>query len=212
MTVYLLAGFTAGFFHAVTGPDHLAAIAPLSLGKSAKRWLTGFLWGLGHSVAVIAAGLLALAFRDALPLEAVSMFGERTAGAALIVIGFWGLRKAFMIFSHSHEHSHDDERHKHPHVHLPGRQTGHDHSHAAFFVGMVHGVAGSHFVGALPAALMPVDGAVLYLASFGAGAIVAMSGFSFVTGLIGGKKGAYEWSLACFSAFAVVTGIFWIAT
>ncbi|VAX21734.1 hypothetical protein MNBD_NITROSPINAE01-820 [hydrothermal vent metagenome] len=213
MTAYIMAGVTAGFFHAVSGPDHLAAIAPLAVGKKNKKWRTGFMWGMGHSFAVIAIGLLALAFRTALPLEALSMFGEKIAGVALVAIGFWGLRRAFIAFSHSHKHSHNDIKHEHAHLHImDDTQTNHKHSHTAFFVGMIHGVAGSHFVGALPAVLMPLYGAILYLVSFGVGAIIAMSGFSAMAGFVGRKSGTYEWSLASFSALAVVTGVFWIAT
>ena len=53
-----LAGLTAGLIHVLSGPDHLAAVAPLANDRS-RAWRTGFLWGLGHSGGVFAVALLA---------------------------------------------------------------------------------------------------------------------------------------------------------
>ena len=43
----LLIGFAAGFAHVVTGPDHLAALAPFaSRNGRAALWRLGLRWGL----------------------------------------------------------------------------------------------------------------------------------------------------------------------
>ncbi|WP_235277497.1 hypothetical protein [Methylacidiphilum kamchatkense] len=45
----LITGLVAGFIHALTGPDHLSAIAPLAIESRKAAWKIGLFWGLGHS-------------------------------------------------------------------------------------------------------------------------------------------------------------------
>ncbi len=85
------AGLLAGFVHVLSGPDHLAAIAPYAVDGKSRAWRTGVRWGLGHAAGVLGVGLLVLALREALPVEAVSAWGERLVGLALIGIGIWGI-------------------------------------------------------------------------------------------------------------------------
>lgn len=46
-------GATLGIVHVLTGPDHMSALAQLSVGSRVKGFWLGIRWGLGHS-----AGLL----------------------------------------------------------------------------------------------------------------------------------------------------------
>ena len=61
------AGLAAGLLHVFSGPDHLAAVAPLAADeRSRPQWRAGLQWGLGHTVGVLLiAGLLLLASRAA---------------------------------------------------------------------------------------------------------------------------------------------------
>jgi hypothetical protein len=81
-------------------------------------------------------------------------------------------------------------------------------------MGMLHGLAGSsHLFGVLPALAFATRGeAVLYLAGFGAGAIVGMSAFSAVMGLLSSKLSRRHSSglLYASSAAALVIGGFWL--
>src|SRR5882672_577523 len=92
----LMAGLFAGLLHVWSGPDHLAAVAPLSAEwtRTASRrrpsWMVGVRWGLGHSSGVMLIGLLSLIFREAFPLNSLSSISERLVGVVLIVIGLWG--------------------------------------------------------------------------------------------------------------------------
>ena len=86
-----LAGLVAGVVHVLSGPDHLAAIAPYAVADRARSWRTGVRWGLGHSAGVLGVGLLVLVGRHALPLEALSAHSELGVGLALLAIGIWGL-------------------------------------------------------------------------------------------------------------------------
>lgn len=93
--IIFFTGFAAGSVHVLTGPDHLAAVAPLSLDSKKSNWLVGFKWGLGHSAGVILVGVLALLFRELIPIDLISSYSERFVGVILIGIGLWGIKKVF---------------------------------------------------------------------------------------------------------------------
>ena len=211
--------------HVLSGPDHLAAVAPLSVDRRERAWATGFRWGMGHSAGVLLVGLLSLLLRELLPLEALSSWAERAVGVMLMAIGVWGLRKALTQHVHVHEHTHGGQRHAHIHVHdhstahshvvAPG--NSHSHTHAAFAVGTLHGLAGSsHFLGVLPALAFPGTAqAVSYLLAYGAGSILAMAAFSSVVGwatrglAFTGAKAYRAMMIAC-SVVALAVGGYWL--
>lgn len=218
-----LTGFVAGLIHVLSGPDHLAAVAPLAVEGKRRAWATGFRWGLGHASGVVLVGVLSLLLRDVLPVDLISSWSERLVGVVLIGIGLWGFRQAFYQHLHTHEHSHGGQPHRHAHLHGPETAhpetapATHTHTHAAFAVGTLHGLAGSsHFLGVLPALALPTTtAAAAYLGAYGAGTIFAMVTFSSVIGLVaarfsGGRNRAYR-SLMCASSLAaVLMGGFWL--
>src|SRR5438067_13658001 len=103
----LLAGFASGLAHVLSGPDHLAAIAPISVKHPRRSWVAGLRWGIGHASGVCVVGALSLLLRGLIPMDLISNSSEGVVGLLLIGIGAWALRKALQI--HSHEHSHDHE-------------------------------------------------------------------------------------------------------
>ena len=119
-----LGGLVAGFVHVLSGPDHLAAIAPYAVKEKRRAWLTGMRWGLGHTAGVLVVGVLALMLRHALPVAALSAWSERCVGLVLIGIGIWGIRAALLRRVHTHEHLHDEQPHVHIHAHGAGRLHG----------------------------------------------------------------------------------------
>ena len=197
---FAYAGFVAGFVHVLSGPDHLAAIAPYAVDGRSGAWRTGVRWGLGHATGALAVGIAVLLLRNALPVDAVSAWGERLVGLALIGIGTWGIYVALARAS-------------------PGRRThgSHDHRHAAFTVGTVHGLAGSaHFLGMLPALALPSEFAAAgYLLLFGTGSVAAMGTFASLVGWMAGRPAASgprapSAFLGLSSLVAVAVGSFWI--
>lgn len=89
-----IAGFAAGLLHTLAGADHLAALTPLTIGRSpAKAGLFGALWGFGHSAGQLILGLclvlLKSRFENIAP--ALAKFGSFTVGGSLIFIGVAGL-------------------------------------------------------------------------------------------------------------------------
>ena len=154
---------------------------------------TGLQWGIGHTIGVLLIACLLLLVREQLPLDAISAHSERIVGVALILVGGWGVWRASRTGFTPH---------------------GHSHAGASFAMGALHGLAGSsHLFGVLPAlAFSTRTESVLYLAGFGAGAIVAMSAFAAVMGLLSTRFSRRHSSslLYASSAAALVVGGFWL--
>lgn len=209
-------GALAGLFHVLAGPDHLAAVAPLAVGRRRRGWLAGWTWGIGHTSGVVVVALLAVLLRDALPpIDLISAWSERLVGAALIVVGLWALRRSARI--EPRPHAHGAVPHDHLHVQAgPGwiRRLGH--VHASFCLGVLHGVAGSsHFLGVIPALALPTrTAAVTYIAAFGIGTVAAMTAFAAVVSRAARSAephhGLHRGLLAAAAVLAIVVGGIWL--
>jgi hypothetical protein len=189
----IFAGLAAGLLHVFSGPDHLAAVAPLAADSDRRHWHTGVQWGIGHTIGVLVIACLLLLLREQLPLDAISAQSERIVGVALILVGGWGIWRASRTGFTPH---------------------GHSHAGASFAMGALHGLAGSsHLFGVLPALAFATRAeSMLYLAGFGAGAVVGMSAFAAVMGLLSTKFSRRHSShlLYASSAAALVIGGFWL--
>jgi hypothetical protein len=211
------AGLIAGLLHVFAGPDHLAALAPLSVRAGKRAWAVGLRWGLGHASGVLVVAALAFGLRQVVHLESLSGWGERLVGATLIVLGLWGLRSLFRERLHAHPHRHDGKDHVHIHVHRSGEAhdapQAHLHVHAAFGVGILHGLAGTaHLVGILPSLALPTARETAgYLGTFALGTLFAMTAFAVALGWLSERGlGVYRWALGSASALCALTGVAWI--
>jgi hypothetical protein len=213
--------FVAGVAHVVSGPDHLAAVGPFSVTGRGAAWKVGLRWGLGHAAGTILVGLLALGARELLPIELLSVWGERLVGAALILLGVLAIRALLKTRVHTHVHTHGEVTHTHIHAHADGdldhAHGAHLHDHSATSFGLLHGVAGgSHLVGALPAlGLASAVEAGSYLVAFAVGAIAAMVAFTASLGAVTHRLGHRASHLAdlarwVFAVGAVVVGAIWL--
>jgi len=221
--ISIIAGFAAGSIHVFAGPDHLAAVSPLAIEHNKSASSLGLRWGLGHTSGVILLGGIALILREMFSLNAISGYSEKLVGVILILIGLWGIKKAVTKKIHAHTHDHNNIEHTHFHfhskVHQKEIQKPHNHFHAAFGVGIMHGLAGtSHIFGILPAlAFTSQTDAALYLLFFGIGTIFSMVLFSTFLGFLSQKmelRGTeiYKKMLIGFSSASLVIGVYWIFT
>jgi hypothetical protein len=184
MLTAITGALVSGLVHVLSGPDHLAAVAPLAAADRQRGWLAGWTWGVGHAAGVMTVAFLAVILRDLLPpFDLLSAWSELIVGAALIGIGLWAFRHSLRIGAAAHVHGSI----AHDHVHVQRgphwiRRMGH--AHAAFLMGVLHGIAGSsHFFGVLPALALPTRAdALTYIAAFGVGSVVAMTAFAAVIG------------------------------
>lgn len=182
-----LTGLVLGGGHAITGPDHLAAVAPLATGRRAS-WV-GLSWGAGHAGGVALVALALWLLGRAVELEAVGLVGERVVGISLVVVGAWMLlRRRGRVREHA------------------------PHAAPAAAVGLVHGVAGgSHLYAAMPVVAL-ADGAA-YLAGFALGAVLTMGVFAGILGrLVTAVAPAHRRRLEVGLAICtVLVGVFWLA-
>lgn len=214
---FLIPGFLAGFGHVFAGPDHLAAVAPLSTRREGA-WLVGLRWGLGHGAGVALVALGAVFLKAYLQIEVVSAYGERLVGFMLLAIGAIGL---YQGFRRNHDHSEPvhgsakapspAEKGKGFWFRLPAI--------APFFIGTLHGLAGSsHLLGVLPALVLPdTASSLLYLSGFACGTVAAMASFSEGLGRLSQRLGL-RWASALsvltfmLSVTALAVGAFWLAS
>ncbi len=189
----LVLGFALGLKHALD-PDHMVAVSTIvSESKSiARSSLVGTFWGLGHTMSLLLAGIAVIAFRIRIP-ERMALWMEFAVALMLVILGAKALLKPLRGWNvHIHRHSHDGSSHIHLHLHRPGEEGAHHHRHLIgfgarpFFVGMVHGMAGSAALMILVLATIPSALAgLLYIAVFGLGSVGGM--------LIALHSGVWSW-------------------
>ena len=180
-----LLGFFLGVRHA-TDPDHVIAVSTIVTRQPTVRaaLLIGSLWGLGHTLTIVAVGGAIILFTVVIPPR-LGLSMEMAVALMLIVLGMWNLTGileqirgirlvggAGATRLHANVHSHGD----YVHSHLFGRETG-QHGHRddrmpvawldrrlgglgvyqilrPVVVGLVHGLAGSAAVALLVLALI----------------------------------------------------------
>lgn len=191
MSAILVLGFLLGMRHALEA-DHVAAVATLAARSRGGRqaFFQGAAWGLGHTVTLFLACSVAL-FADALVPERLAQGLETAVGAMLILLGADLLRRLWRDRIHFHTHRHGDGTlHFHAHSHAgdtAAHGAHHRHHHPrrfparAFYVGLMHGLAGSAalIVVTLTTVASPVTGLV-YVGLFGLGSIGGMAVLSLV--------------------------------
>ena len=179
-------GSLLGMRHALE-PDHLAAVTTLVTGERSgyKAAFLGVCWGLGHTVALIAAGTVLVILRAEMPVRAADTF---EFCVALMLIGL-GLRAIYLAArqgaagpAHIHHHGHTVHVHEGApaHVHI-GTWTL---ARRPLIIGAIHGLAGSGALTALVFATLPTTTArIAYVGLFGLGSTLGMAALSGVLGV-----------------------------
>ena len=106
----LLLGFLFGLKHA-TEADHIAAVGAIVSEKRGWRpaALTGALWGAGHTLSIVVAGLCVLALRVAIPDGLARLF-ELVVALMIVGLGGTALARALRSRSDVHVHAHTCRR------------------------------------------------------------------------------------------------------
>ena len=195
----VLLGFFLGMRHA-TDPDHVIAVTTIvarqrRVGAAA---LIGVLWGIGHTLTIVAVGGAIIVFGVVIPPR-LGLGMELSVALMLILLGLLNVAGIMRWITgtltpvHVHAHRHGDDVHNHAHG-----ETSLAHRHAAentplarldrrlgdlglyqllrpLVVGVVHGLAGSAAVALLVLATIPDPlWGIAYLVVFGAGTIAGM--------------------------------------
>ncbi len=173
-----------GLKHALE-PDHLAAVSTIAVEHKSLvgSSLVGAVWGLGHTLSLLLAGLVVILLGFDLreeylkPVEVI---------VALMLIGL-GARALWQLWMERNDTVNAEQKESLDHT-----RVRHDHSHGVWrriglrplLIGMVHGLAGS---AALLLLLIPVIPStalkIVYILVFGAGSIAGMVIMSCMVGL-----------------------------
>jgi ABC-type nickel/cobalt efflux system permease component RcnA len=209
-------GLLLGMRHALE-PDHLAAVSTLvSEERSPRRgFVLGALWGAGHTLALLGAGL-ALAVLEARISERLADLFELGVALMLIALGARALHRALRLGREGHAapHAHDGLVHHHSgpaaHVHV-GRWTL---AARPLLVGLVHGLAGSGALTALVlAGLHSTSARLVYIALFGVGSAMGMALLSGAAGWplarMGRNPAASRGLTAVAGLASFALGVFW---
>ncbi|MDQ3653053.1 MAG: hypothetical protein M3458_22800 [Acidobacteriota bacterium] len=191
----LLLGLVVGLKHAVEA-DHLAAVSTIVSERKSilSSSIVGFLWGLGHTMTLLIAGLAVILLHIRIS-ERTALALEFCVGIMLIALGANVIRKlARGDKLHIHQHTHGGYRHVHFHTHdsfSVSHVATEAHTHHGFslnlrplFVGMVHGLAGSAALMLLVLSTIqsPLVG-LFYILIFGVGSIGGMMAMSALVGV-----------------------------
>ncbi|KAK1370343.1 Glycerate dehydrogenase [Heracleum sosnowskyi] len=179
-------GFFAGCLHTLSGPDHLAALAPLSIGRTRmESAAVGALWGCGHDAGQVIFGLLFLLLKDRLHIEVIRTWGTRVVGFTLLVIGAMGIREASevqvptpcVVLENGECDVSDYEGLENP---TSGKKKI---GFATFATGIVHGLQPDALMMVLPALALPsrLAGAA-FLGMFLVGTVVSMGSYTVFIG------------------------------
>jgi hypothetical protein len=215
----LVFALVLGFKHSLEA-DHLLAVGALltrSENCDARRAAQlGAWWGLGHTATLVLAGGVVIGLRLLLQRELpiwVEVATERAVALMLVILGAKALYEGAKLLAtwrrgrghiclHQHETSAGPVAHLHFHEHgehacadVPNSCASdavyhHNHAHSSFWVGTVHGLAGSGglmllVLGAIP---QPVW-ALTFVGVFGIGTV---GGMSLVTILVAWSLRASE--------------------
>jgi len=176
-------GLVLGLQHALDA-DHVVAVSTLvSETKSLKKSsLLGVFWGLGHTSTLFVTGVIVLAFKWSIPNQ-VSLSLEFLVGILLVLLGADVIRKILKERVHLHKHEHEDGI-VHIHLHSHKTMASHHHTHKSFFIGIIHGLAGSAALVLLVLATVEtMFQGILFLLFFGIGSIIGMLATSLIIAL-----------------------------
>lgn len=214
-----LLGLLLGMRHA-TDPDHVIAVTAI---LSRERRLAsaariGVVWGLGHTLTVLAVGAAIIIFKLAVPIR-LGLAMEFAVALVLILLGLGSVgalvRKiASRLFVtrppateelpdlvvHSHAHVHDGRPHRHPHVH---QYSQHPHEYSGAAACAAAELHREHSLA--PGALAPFAARRPLLRSFGVGLVHGLAGSAAIALLVLSAIPEPLWATLYLAIFCVGT-------
>lgn len=193
----ILLGLLVGLRHSFE-PDHLTAVSTLVGEARGLRGgaLLGALWGVGHTLALVAVGVILMLIGASLPERAAVIF-ELGVAAMLLVLGARSILLALRGTHGGHRHAVRPA--------APVRAGMRTLAWRPLTVGLVHGLAGSGALTAIVFADLPGAGArLLYMTLFGLGSI---TGMALASGAAGQALGMVARSARTRSGIGLATGL-----
>jgi len=179
-------GLLLGTRHSLD-PDHVVAVSTIvgEYRNPLKSFWVGVSWGLGHTTTLFLVGVVIIALRLTIPDRMVLLL-EFLVGIMLVGLGVQVVYGLWKKKVHQHVHGHAKSSHQHYHSHA--QQIVEDQIHhreigigkpflrkKSFFIGTVHGLAGSAALTLLIlATIESATAGMVYILVFGVGSIVSM--------------------------------------
>ncbi len=182
----LILGIVLGLRHALD-PDHVVAVSTIvsEYRNPLRSFWVGISWGLGHTTTLFVIGIVIIALRLTIP-DRLALFLEFAVGIMLVGLGAQVIYNFQKKKVHQHAHGHEEDAHTHFHSHAenPAHSPEHHDSRGvgkpffrkkSFFIGTVHGLAGSAALTLLVLTYIdsPLAG-LTYIALFGLGSVLSM--------------------------------------
>jgi len=197
-------GLSAGFLHTLAGPDHLAGLAPLTMGqKQAAAASMGALWGFGHSSGQLLLGILFLVLKERFHgiVPFLSKWAGAVVGLTLVAIGVMGIYES--KFVHHDAHADGDALAQVKGTSVVKRSLG------TYAVGFVYGLQPDSLFVVLPALTLPTPLATLsYVVMFVIGTVCAMAGYTLAIGTASeAASGSQPWLVQHLSTLAAAIAL-----
>jgi len=212
-------------------PDHITAVSVLATEKAITKQRTSFAtvlkasqWAMGHSVTLLLFGGIALAFKSVASsfIIDVSFWAEIAVGPIMVWLGITAIKRNHkineMIGEHKKIEAHEHDLSNPIHLHgKSGEEIAMNPMKRSFWVGMVHGLAGTG--GALTSALVlsaaTTFDAVLVLLIESVGIIIAMGVYSYslvavMSRFIEKNLAIFKWMNGIVGLISIALGVFWI--
>lgn len=232
-------GLTLGLLHVLAGPDHLSALAALSVAGSWRAMWLGFRWGMGHSTGLIVVAIVFIFLKGNMDLRTLGRYCDTFVGLFMIALGCHGIvgtlrqhqgnrrkKDTDVEMSFLHESSQPELAHGFDHdvddvdcscIPLVDLRDPYTQRLLSFSVGLLHGVAGpGAILGVLPAVEMQnLRSSVLYLGAFVFASTTSMGAFAALYGeatkRLGATAESIELALRILSAaMSVCVGSIWL--
>jgi sulfite exporter TauE/SafE len=188
-------GVILGLRHSLD-PDHVVAVSTIvsEYRNPMRSFWVGISWGLGHTTTLLLIGIFIVALRLAIPSR-LALLIEFSVGMMLVGLGvqvIYNFRKGKV---HQHLHGHKEQAHHHFHSHAQDMAHRKEHHGGwgigrpflrkkSYFVGTVHGAAGSAVLTLLVLASIESPlASILYIFLFGMGSVVSMGAMTIVISL-----------------------------
>ena len=213
-------GLLSGSLHAITGPDHIAALLPASVGQPASTGIRiGAIWGFGHGISAIFLGLCAFFLKGRISskfvmLEKLSTVAESAVGLSLLAIGGIGIKESLESARVSRENKVDGHGDGSEEAALSKMKS----PRAIFANGVLHGFSWDGAPSLAPALAMTSWSATLsFLFAYCFGTMAAMSLAAGTVGeasvrlgkAVGSNKLPQQLSFGS-SVLAVIIGLYWL--
>ncbi|WP_237275835.1 hypothetical protein [Tenacibaculum ovolyticum] len=226
----LIRPLMAGILHSFE-PDHVTAVSVLATENAINKQKVSFKtvfkasqWAFGHSVTLLLFGGVALLFKSmaTLFIHDISFYAELAVGPIMIWLGIVAIRRNHaineMVNDHKKIEAHEHDLSNPIHLHgTKGEEIAVNPMNKSFWIGMLHGLAGTG--GALTSALVlsstTVADAILILAVESLGIIVAMGVYSYVliyvmSRFLERNLAIFKWMNGIAGIASVIIGIVWL--